>query len=143
MSTIDTQKWYILINDENILICFVSIIWKWRPINGAVPSQFSLAIKTQIDVLRFQSSKFENGFYQWRHSAVHCCTRLIRIKIINCLYSQNPFSNFWLRHLICCYRHCVYIGVLSLKKVQFNLKESILMAAKRCICAVKSSWCVS
>ena len=93
--------------------------------------------------LRFQSSKFENGFYQWRNSAVHCCIRLIRIKIINCLYSQNPFSNFWLRHLICCYRHCVYIGVLSLKKVQFNLKESILMAAKRCICAVKSSWCVS
>ena len=51
--------------------------------------------------------------------------RLIRIKIINCLYSQNPFSNFWLRHLICCYRHCVYIGVLSLKKVQFNLTFTV------------------
>ena len=113
-------------------------IYKW-----CGPFPVLISYKNPNRRLRFQSSKFENGFYQWRHSAVHCCIRLIRIKIINCLYSQNPFSNFWLRHLICCYRHCVYIGVLSLKKVQFNLKESILMAAKRCICAVKSSWCVS
>ena len=113
-------------------------IYKW-----CGPFPVLISYKNPNRRLRFQSSKFENGFYQWRHSAVHCCIRLIRIKIINCLYSQNPFSNFWLRHLICCYRHCVYIGVLSLKKVQLNLKESILMAAKRCICAVKSSWCVS
>ena len=141
MSTIDTQKWYILINDENILICFVSIIWKWRPINGAIPSQFSLAIKTQIDGWGFKVQNLKMDFINGG-ILLFTAARLIRIKIINCLYSQNPFSNFWLRHLICCYRHCVYIGVLSLKKVQFNLKESILMAAKRCICAVKSSWCV-
>ena len=89
-------KWYILINDENILICFVSIIWKWRPINGAVPSQFSLAIKSQIDGWGFKVQNLKMDFINGG-ILLFTAARLIRIKIINCLYSQNPFSNFWLK----------------------------------------------
>ena len=77
------------------LLCLNHLEMKTYKWCGPFPVLISYKIPNRR--LRFQSSKFENGFYQWRHSAVHCCIRLIRIKIINCLYSQNPFSNFWLK----------------------------------------------